>query len=71
MLVVDTIYNDKISQFNIPSSLGLGVSYEIIDKLSFGLEFRTSSWDNSSGYFENPFKKAIHILSIRYDFYSS
>ena len=56
VLVVDTIYNDKISQFNIPSSLGFGVSYEIIDKLSFGLEFRTSSWNNSSGYFESPFK---------------
>ena len=56
VLVVDTIYNDKISQFNIPSSLGFGVSYEIIDKLSFGLEFRTSPWNNSSGYFDNPFK---------------
>ena len=56
VLVVDTIYNDKISQFNIPSSLGFGVSYEIIDKLSFGLELRTSSWNNSSGYFDNPFK---------------
>ena len=56
VLVIDTIYNNVASNFNIPRNFGIGVSYEIIDKLSVGLEFRTRSWNSSSGYNDNSSK---------------
>ncbi|MFL3001337.1 MAG: hypothetical protein ACJZ0Y_04115 [Cytophagales bacterium] len=56
VLVIDTIYNNEMSKFNIPRNFGIGVSYEIIDKLSVGIEYRSRSWNSSSGYGDNSSK---------------
>ncbi len=56
VLVIDTIYNNESSKFNIPRNFGIGVSYEIIDKLSVGIEYRSRSWNSSSGYGDNSSK---------------
>ena len=56
VLVIDTIYNNEMSKFDIPRNFGIGVSYEIIDKLSVGIEYRSRSWDSSSGYGDNSSK---------------
>ena len=52
VLVIDTILNDVIRDYIIPKNYGFGVSYEILDKLSFGIDFRFQPWKKNSG-FEN------------------
>ena len=57
-VVLDTLIDNEISTFNIPRSYGIGISYEIIDKLSFGFEFKVQPWNDKSGFTDN--------LSIHY-----
>ena len=59
VLVIDTILNNDISQFNIPVKFGIGISYEIIDKLSLGLELRSQQWNEESGYSNTVYKKSL------------
>ncbi len=61
VLVIDTIFNNDISQFNIPVKFGIGISYEIIDKLSVGLEVRSQQWNEESGYSNTVYKKSLQV----------
>ena len=54
--IKDKIIKTVASNFNIPRYFGIGVSYEIIDKLSVCVEFRSRSWNSSSGYNDNSSK---------------
>ncbi len=64
VLVIDTLLNNSISEFIMPSSIGLGVSYEIIDKLSLGLEFKSDNWDSNDGYLDDSFKNYNNSYQI-------
>ena len=61
VLVIDTIFNNDISQFILPIKFGLGISYEIIDKLSLGLEIRSQQWNEESGYANTDYKKSLQV----------
>ena len=61
VLVIDTIFNNDISQFTLPIKFGIGISYEIIDKLSLGLEIRSQQWNEESGYANTDYKKSLQI----------
>ena len=63
VLVIDTISNDIIRDYIIPKNYGFGISYEILDKLSFGLEFRIQPWNNNSGY-DNQKKNYKNLFQI-------
>ena len=53
VVVIDTILNNEVDNFIIPKSYGFGVSYEVLDKISFGAEFRIQPWNKGSGFSEN------------------
>ena len=66
IMVIDTILNNELSNFIIPKSYGLGFSYEILDKLSAGIELRIQPWNDKSGFPNNiigSYKNAIQISS--------
>ena len=63
VLVIDTISNDIIRDYIIPKNYGFGISYEILDKLSFGLELRIQPWNKNSGY-DNQKKNYKNLFQI-------
>lgn len=63
VLVIDTISNDIIRDYIIPKNYGFGISYETLDKLSFGLELRIQPWNNNSGY-DNQKKNYKNLFQI-------
>ena len=63
VLVIDTILNDVIRDYIIPKNYGFGVSYEILDKLSFGIDLRFQPWKGNSGFEnqENNYKNYFQV----------
>ena len=56
--------NNDISSFEIPSSIGFGVSYEVIDKISLGIEIRSQQWDASSGFINDSNTQYKNLLQL-------
>ncbi len=64
VFVVDTLLNNEISIFEIPSSIGFGVSYEVIDKISLGIEIRSQQWNESSGFINDSNTQYKNLLQL-------
>ena len=56
--------NNEISTFEIPSSIGFGVSYEVIDKISLGIEIRSQQWNESSGFINDSNTQYKNLLQL-------
>ena len=65
ILVIDTIYNDIIRDYIIPKNYGFGISYEILDKFSLGIDFKYQPWKENAGYEsqKNNFKNYFQVSS--------
>tara|TARA_B100000886_G_scaffold338837_1_gene302623 strand:- start:4022 stop:5302 length:1281 start_codon:yes stop_codon:yes gene_type:complete len=65
ILVIDTIYNNIIRDYTIPKNYGFGISYEILDRLSLGVDFKYQPWKENAGYEsqKNNYKNYFQISS--------
>ncbi len=65
VLVIDTIANDISREYIIPKNYGFGISYEILDRLSFGIDLKFQPWKENSGYEgqDNSYKNFLQISS--------
>ena len=43
------IESNTVEQFNLPSSLGIGISYRLINKLTIGIDYVTKNWSKGGG----------------------
>ena len=52
-VALDTLLKNELSSFSIPRGYGIGISYEILDKASFGFEMKVQPWNSLSGFSDN------------------
>ncbi|MEP2023333.1 MAG: hypothetical protein ABJH98_19510 [Reichenbachiella sp.] len=46
----DTLINDESGKYQLPAELGVGFSWQILNKLSIGLDIKRSFWQENAGF---------------------